>query len=178
MNQFNLPKSVTQLNSIFDTKDLDYLIEDTNRVLLHKEETNTNFFWDDSVKEFSVPIQIKELKPSTKPYEIINRQVFELVKKKPESINYYFWGPGSYIPWHNDAKYSSALTIYLNEKWNIIDGGLFQYIFNNNIYTVIPRLNTGVLQSGGVFHSTTIQSKNSPVRKSIQIWFSENKTIL
>jgi len=171
-------KSITQLNNIFSSKDISFLLQDSSQALENEENLKSNYFWDETVKEYSKPILIKTLESSSKAYKIINSRVSEITGKVPESINYYFWGPGSYIPWHNDALYTTAVTIYLNETWDVLHGGLFQYIFNNQILTLTPKLNTGVIQTGGVYHSTTIQSSASPVRKSIQLWFSEKKSFL
>ena len=54
-------------------------------------------------------------------------------------------------------------------------GGLFQYQVDGEVITKNPILNTGVYQVGGIDHSTTIQSPESPLRKSIQCWYKPRK---
>ena len=130
--------------------------------------------WGETVVEYSKPIKIKPLESNEKNYHSIRKVIYELTGRFPDGIYYYFWGPGSYIPWHSDDIYSSAFSIYMNKNWNYQDGGLFQYYENNKIQTILPEANTAVMQTGNVPHSTTILSKHAPVRKSIQIWFDKN----
>ena len=39
----------------------------------------------------------------------------------------YVWSGGSYITWHPDNCYPYNGTIYLTEKWDSDDGGVFLY---------------------------------------------------
>ena len=74
---------------------------------------------------------------------------------------------------NQDSNHSDGLTIYLNDDWSYENGGLFLYKENNDIKTIIPQKNKAVLQVGGVPHSTTIVSKYSKPRKTIQIFFDK-----
>ena len=167
-------KSITDLYSIFDNKELALLVKEAN-LLAQSSNTIVNDFWVEEVREYSKPVYTYNITSTDKSFKIINKKSKDLFGIVPDGIFYYFWGPGSYIPWHDDTNYYSALTIYLNEDWNIKYGGLFQYKVEEEVTTKIPRLNTGVYQVGGIEHSTTIQSPDSPLRKSIQCWYNPRK---
>lgn len=167
-------KSITSLFDVFNDSELDYLVKDINSKIT-EGKTSRNVDWGKEVVDYSKPIETFSLKQGQKNYDIISSKSKEITGKTPKLISYYIWGPGSYIPWHNDYLYNAALTLYLNEDWNSGFGGLFQYEINNQINTFIPTINTGVYQVGGINHSTTIQSSFSPLRKSIQCWFDDRK---
>jgi len=59
----------------------------------------------------------------------------------------YVWSGGSYITWHPDDCYPYNGTIYLNEKWDSNDGGVFLYKENetNEIKGIEPEYNTMVV---------------------------------
>jgi len=131
--------------------------------------------WPTHIVEFSKEVLIYNLDIGSEEYYLINSDLKKLnINKSIKSILYYYWMPGAYIPWHTDGIYSNTLTIYLNDSWDYKMGGLFQYKNNNKISTIIPEFNKGVLQQGQVEHSTTITTKSSPIRKTIQIFFNNN----
>lgn len=61
----------------------------------------------------------------------------------------YVWGGGSYITWHPDDCYPYNGTIYLNEKWDSDDGGIFLYKENQTkeIKGIEPTYNSMVVNS-------------------------------
>jgi len=169
-------KSITFHTGIFNEDELDFLHEDIENVLKTNKGGELNKDWGYGVKQYSEPIKMSMLEPGDKNYNIISNKCIEILNMVPHYIYYYFWGPGSYIPWHNDYNHLSAFTIYMNKMWDHRFGGLFQYQLRGEVRTYLPLGNTGVSQIGGVDHSTTIQSSESPIRKSIQCWFDERKT--
>lgn len=131
--------------------------------------------WSKDILEFSKEVKIYELPKKDSLFNLIKKQV-ESLEGTTEvlGILFYFWLPGSYIPWHNDGySYTNALTIYLNEDWKYNYGGLFQYELDGEIKTIIPKPNHGVLQIGDIEHATTITSLYAPIRKTIQIFFKK-----
>ncbi len=86
----------------------------------------------------------------------IKHSIENKIKLKFEEVNLYFhcsiylWGGGSYITWHPDCKYPYNGTIYLNEKWDSNDGGVFLYKENktNQIMGIEPQYNLMVVNSG------------------------------
>ena len=133
-------------------------------------------FWGQNIIEYSKDVLIYELPKESKEFELLKSDI-NLVnnKNRIESILYYYWKPGSYIPWHSDSIYSSALTIYLNKEWNYNWGGLFQYFDGDDIISVTPKYNMGVYQESTLPHSTTITNKDTAIRKTIQVFFNKEK---
>jgi Rps23 Pro-64 3,4-dihydroxylase Tpa1-like proline 4-hydroxylase len=86
-------------------------------------------------------------------------------------MSFYYFTPGSHIPWHDDTKYRGAMTIYLLDGWNKNHGGLYLYNDNNTIKGLVPRKNLAIYHEGNVEHSVSALSSHSPVRTSIQIFF-------
>lgn len=163
-----------KINNFFSEKDLEKILSEHNH-LYKKKLVKKNNNWNQNVKEFSKPIDLIEIDEDNEFYSIIlNSCIKNGINNNPKGINFFYWPPGSYIPWHNDGNHAAALTIYLNKSWDWEDGGLFQYYQNGEIKTEIPKFNTGFFQNDGLWHSTTISSELSPVRKTIQIFYNES----
>ena len=163
---------VIEIDSIFSEEDFSFI---TNQ--FENSTFKDNKGWESGIKHFSNPVKIHQLKDRD-TIELINNNIKKvdippLNKNVIKACLFYKWEPGCYIPWHNDTDYSAGLTIYLNDKWNYRNGGLFLYEDNNEIKTIVPQRNKGVLQIGGVPHSTTMVSKFSEPRKTIQIFFDK-----
>lgn len=147
---------------------------------LYQNKIKSNFkknlqIWPSKIVEFSKEVLIYSLDIQSEEYYLIETDLKKLnTNKSIKSILYYYWMPGSYIPWHTDGVYSNTLTIYLNDTWDYTWGGLFQYQDNDTINTIIPKFNQGILQQGKIEHSTTITTTASPIRKTIQVFFSNN----
>ena len=163
-------------NKFFDNHfDLSKVIRDMDHRWYTKDKIDNNFHWGSGVTDFSKPISLHTIRKDNPIYSIISNRCNELLNERPANMIYCWWPPGSYIPWHNDHNKDGtrimATTIYLNENWNNTNGGLFQYIQDDNVYSVKPELNTAVSISTGIEHSTTILSSKVKVRKSIQCWY-------
>jgi len=156
-------KTLTLVN-----KNLEYIRKGTSSFF------NSKDVWHKEIIEFSKEVFIHILPKTSKEFDSINKDLLKLnLNRPPKVIMYYFWQPGSYIPWHTDKIYSNTLTIYINKEWDYSWGGLFQYYTNKEIKTIIPGYNIGLLQSGDLKHSTTVTTSTSPVRISIQIFFDD-----
>lgn len=90
---------------------------------------------------------------------------------KSQSVMFYYWMPGSHIPWHNDLGFEAGLTIYLNKKWNRNQGGLFLYE-DNGICALVPTVNEAVFQQGGIMHAVSATTLFSEVRTTIQVFLT------
>lgn len=93
------------------------------------------------------------------------------IEPNPQSILFHYWQPESFITWHADGNYKAAATVYLNETWDIDNGGLFLYNDGTGIKGEVPKFNKCIFQSGGVPHCTTATHWKAPVRKSLQVFF-------
>jgi len=140
----------------------------------------SSFFWKPNILENSPPVLIYETN------KVLAEKLIDWdFKQFPELNNYehvqmsktiYFWSNGAYIPWHEDAPYSMATTLYLNLEWNDRWGGYFMWRDEDNQErAVLPQANRLVFQKGGVSHQTTEvkQGNHIPFRISLQT-FIEN----
>jgi hypothetical protein len=145
---------------------LDFSIE--NRTI------RTNRAWEKTIVKDSNPVLIGILKESDE----LHRQIKDFIKRKLGhtilSIMFYYWTPVSHIPWHNDGNYKGGITIYLNDQWDSSQGGLFMFKSPDGKITAIePVRNRLVEQLGGVIHAVCPTSKDSEIRRTIQIFFNE-----
>lgn len=163
------------INDIFSKEDFEWINEKSLTILSDGIGLSQNTRWDHKIVEFSKPVSIYNVsdEDSHKINTMMrNTNISPLNKNVMKGCMLYYWYPGSYIPWHTDATHSAGLTIHLNDEWEYHMGGLFQYN-DGNLGLVSPKKNLGVLQIGGVPHSTTIISENSPIRRTVQIFFDK-----
>lgn len=139
---------------------------------------STNAYWDRKIVKDSFPVLIHEIHK--------NSELFVKTKEQVESktnfslnehdIMFYYWTRFSYIPWHRDQSYAAALTVYLNEEWHEDWGGYFLYEKeNNDIGAIQPKRNLGLLQQGGVKHSTTSVHYNGNMRITVQVFLDKRE---
>lgn len=99
------------------------------------------------------------------------------------------WQYNSGISKHNDHGYVFAMTIYLNEYWDVDWGGNFLYYDeeidwngpekkylsdHENWKVVIPEMGTAVLNNSSTLHLVTPLSPQSPqLRYTVQVWGHE-----
>ena len=167
-----MSKGISHIIEVFNKKELGFLLSDCNESF---SEAVLNDYWKKEVKGYSSTVKTFSLKPNSRALSIVVNKCVELFGEEPYGIFYYYWSEGGYIPWHSDNDHKAAFSIYLTPDWKYDYGGLFQYNLIGPIKTILPFQNTGVYQTGGVPHSTTIQAESSPIRKSIQCWFDNKK---
>lgn len=86
---------------------------------------------------------------------------------------FYIWQHSSGISSHNDGNYKFGATIYLNEKWDIDDGGFFIWQDKNTkeLKVLSPEKNMMVLNSDKEEHLVTpVAPNSSDLRYTVQIW--------
>lgn len=129
----------------------------------------TNHFWENGVRKDSNIVLV---------HRVENGEIFEKVRDiiqnklyhSPKGIMFYYWMPGSHIPWHNDKHHKAGITIYLNENWDKDHGGLFLFDHDNEIKGIYPKRNMAVEQCGNVYHSVCPTTSTSDIRYTIQIF--------
>jgi Rps23 Pro-64 3,4-dihydroxylase Tpa1-like proline 4-hydroxylase len=127
-----------------------YMVIDSDIILIHDIDINS-------------PIH-------DKLFNVVNNKIGRYTNK----FMLCFYMPCSHIPWHNDAHFGSALTIYLNDSWHKNNGGLLHYEINGEIKSIIPEKNMAIEIITPLKHSVGCLTKNSPVRVSIQTFFVKN----
>lgn len=171
---------ITIYNEFF-TKELYHELIDTARFLLTEGANNfcTNNWWDKKIVKDSFPVLIHGIHKNSELFFKTKQQIenkTELSVNDDNDIMIYYWTRFSYIPWHKDHSYAGALTVYLNEEWHEDWGGYFLYEKNDNdIRAVMPKRNLGILQQGGVNHSTTPVHYDGNLRISIQVFLHKGK---
>ena len=139
-----------------------------------------NGMWGEDIKGNSNPVYIHPI--TCRIYRSMVKKNLEKYDVEPLNKNvvkgmmFYYWEEKEVIFLGIQMRIITGLTIYLNDTWNYQNGGLFLYNHNDQIKTLIPSRNTGVLQVGGMDHSTTIVRKGSKVRKTLQIFFDTYNT--
>jgi hypothetical protein len=151
------------------------LYNECNRYSIHllqnKNNTfKTNYMWDYNVRLDSNAVLVH----TVTNIELIN-SVANIVKEKfsrdINNIMFYYWTPGSHIPWHDDAGHNGGITIYLNEFWDNNRGGIFLFDDGNNIRGIFPKKNRAIQQYGNIYHSVSPTTNQSDIRRTIQIFF-------
>ena len=143
--------------------------------------TWTNHAWNDSIigKDSSVFCMLIPEKYLTEIQDtLISRGILDIdndqLLTETNSAMLYVWMPGSYIPYHSDAKYSKAVTVYLNEDWGFNDGGFFTWRKPNDEdwICVIPHFNLGIVNAFGLEHGTTPVTSDK-LRVTVQIFLNK-----
>lgn len=164
-------------------KSLELLNKTVENIFNHKDElpifSSSFSHWDKNLIKSSTPILRYFL--NERDIDLTSLLINEIENRIP----YYIGGiiihimpKLSYIPWHNDAGHSAALTIYLNENWNPDWGGFFMYRTENEIKAIRPIKNTAILQSGGVVHSVSTINMDADYRISLQCFLNNKKKLL
>jgi hypothetical protein len=155
-----------------------YLFQDSLRNLSSSREfSRSNFHWESKIVRMSAPVLVRDY--DTKMSAIILQQLHDKGVINKNYNNYhvmnYVWTRLSYIPWHNDGDYMSAITVYLNEYWDPNWGVIYVYRTSaepkQNIRGYLPKFNAAVKNNNRVSHSTTMISMDaaSP-RVTIQLF--------
>ena len=131
----------------------------------------TNHLWSNCIVKDSGPILVNLLPEENILSICMRNEILERVDTQPLAMAFYYFYPGSHIPWHNDNEYSMGISVYLNDEWDRDHSGLFVYETENELKAIVPKRNRAVIQSGHVWHSVTPTTKNSEIRRSVQLFF-------
>ena len=86
-------------------------------------------------------------------------------------VQYCIYPPHSGISLHSDESHNFAATLYLNEYWDINDGGLLIYEDGSKWTAYVPKYNTMAVINDQTRHMVTPVSSNVKYpRYTIQIW--------
>lgn len=144
----------------------------------HQEENLTvwtNFAWDKKIVGDSAPvlcIRIPKIMADELQEELYSAGIFDPKTDEPLYLHalLHIWFKNSYIPSHEDSHVSKAVTIYLNEKWDYNEGGLFQWLDSetNEWRAIVPSFNIGIVNNSGLLHGTTPVKSETQFRITVQ----------
>lgn len=162
--------------------ELTVVVEDSHNYLSNPDSTyRTNFTcWEKDIIKDSNVVLLKNIWDSSRGTKEDIESVNVLCKKFekmfgsiPTSMSFFYWSPGSYIPWHDDPDRSRACTLYLNNQWDPMWGGFFSAYEDNDPIMIKPELNLCIEQTNNIIHCTTPTTEFSRVRITLQSFWSE-----
>jgi Rps23 Pro-64 3,4-dihydroxylase Tpa1-like proline 4-hydroxylase len=172
----SINNNVIVFNNVLSDVLLKECVDYTNYCIKEDIYSTTNKeSWDNGIVENSEEIKIIKLfemniKLQEKIcYELSNK--YEMLTEGLK-INIHIMREGCYINDHTDNHVVYAFTIYLNDDWNIENGGIFQYDIENTVYGVFPRYNTMVMIQDNIHRVTKI--RKDVTRITIQGFYSES----
>ncbi len=168
---------LTKYDEFFTEELYEELINTAKSLLRQGGNTfGTNAWWSPDIVKDSFPVLIHGIYKDSELFAKVREQIEKKTKLavKDHDIMIYYWTRFSYIPWHEDQNYEGALTVYLNEEWQPDWGGYFLYEDNKQeIRAILPKRNFGLLQQGGIRHSTTPVNFDGGMRISIQVFLEK-----
>ena len=168
---------LTKYDEFFTEELYEELINTAKNLLRQGGNTfGTNAWWNPNIVKDSFPVLIHGIYKDSELFAKVREQIEKKIKLavKDHDIMIYYWTRFSYIPWHEDQNYEGALTVYLNEEWQPDWGGYFLYEDNKQeIRAILPKRNFGLLQQGGIRHSTTPVNFDGGMRISIQVFLEK-----
>ena len=164
---------IEMLENVFDAPLCGFLLANARRALAEGHEfTRSNLQWADEIRQSSALVMVRDYDRILSDLIIDQLLATGTIGHRDYHVMNYAWTRLSFIPWHNDGQRPEAITIYLNDVWDVDWGGLF--LFRNaqdEVRSVTPRFNCGVKNQGHVLHSTTPVSIDAPEpRLTIQLF--------
>lgn len=164
--------SYIKYENFFSKDEISLIVKESQDILKDKSSRfRTNYTsWDFNIVQDSNFILIFDITSENKTLSTIQNSFKKQFSIIPEVVMFYYWFPGSYIPWHEDSHVTKAYTLYLNNEWDKHWGGSYTCINNNKIEAFYPQYNLLVEQFNGMEHCTSPTTKFAPVRSTVQIF--------
>lgn len=119
--------------------------------------SSSTFEWSEGIKRnISGPVLIKFLSDGCRSLVLEEIQKYIPTSVENVVLKYYVWTPNSGISDHTDGVYKFGATIYLNESWDVNDGGIFLYQHDVDDWRAhVPTFNTMVVNDSRSLHLVT-----------------------
>jgi hypothetical protein len=115
----------------------------------------SSYVWPENIK-VNISGSVMELIPSPTIRDLISQDIVHLIPPFDDiSIKFYAWQKNSGISWHHDAHQKFGATIYLNDEWDINDGGIFVYEHDGELKAHLPTFNTMMINDNKSGHMVT-----------------------
>lgn len=165
---------VTTIHNAFSTE----LLQKVKAYSYTQKNVRTNLTsWNPELIGTSGAILLYDLKDEllAEVKEEVRKHISNIDEYGPLTAMYVLGGRFSFIQWHDDTPHTFAMTIYLNEQWDMNWGGTFVYEdANKQLITVYPQYNKAIHFEPPVWHTTNMSNLQAPLRESIQIFCDPN----
>ena len=151
----------------------DALVEELKSQLHNQVWGSSTILWQEELKR-----GISGTTLTCKVSDVLSNQIFRELKDYIPNLSksvcqFYVWQHNAGISRHDDGNHMFGATIYLNEYWDINDGGFF--IWNdkntNELKVLSPEKNMMVLNLNTEYHLVTpVLPCAGDFRYTIQIW--------
>ena len=135
--------------------------------------SSSKFIWQDWLKK-GISGSILTSKISDVLSNQILREIEEYIPECNEIIcQFYIWQQNSAINNHDDNHCLFGATIYLNQDWDLNNGGFFVWAdkLTGELKIISPQKNMMVLNNDKEFHLVTpVLTNDDNMRYTIQIW--------
>jgi hypothetical protein len=149
------------------------MLDDSRSAWEANRYDRTNASWNSRIVQNSAPVLVRDCSEPTSRFVramLLSRNV---ITHDHYHVMAYAWECGSFIPWHNDGHVQTAVTVYLNDRWEDDWGGLFLYKIasTGEVHGHSPRFNCAMRNDANVMHSTTpVTAKALEPRFTLQLF--------
>lgn len=156
--------AVDYFEQVFDPRFCAFLLANARSELVSGHAfTRSNLDWDAGIRKASAKVLVRDYDATLSAMIIDQLIARTVIDHRDYHVMNYAWTAQSYIPWHNDGHRPEAITLYLNDVWDLDWGGLFLFRDpDDQIRAFPPAFNCGVKNGNHVLHSTTPVSLDAP----------------
>jgi hypothetical protein len=166
-------KRIQFFEKVFDEEFCKFLLANARAQLEGGTEFGrSSYHWEPSVRKSSAVVLVRDYHPVLSKLILERMMDRGMIEHAEYEVMNFAWTRLSYLPWHNDRKKEEALTIYLNDKWELDWGGLFLYKDEEEqIRAYAPKFNCGLRNDNNILHATTLIGLDAPEpRFTLQIF--------
>lgn len=149
------------------------LKKDLNSIIKSKKWASSAHLWDENIKIGVIGHCLVSDVGAEVEFYLCEYLKSSLPTHNKLLIQHYLWYPLSGISAHSDGSYKFGATIYLNENWQINDGGIFLWRERDSqqLKCIEPTYNTMVVNDEREQHWVTcISPLAKKPRVTLQIW--------
>jgi len=151
----------------------DALVEELKSQLHNQVWGSSKILWQEELKRGITGSTL-----TCKVSDVLSNQILRELKDYVPKVNrtvcqFYVWQHNAGISKHDDDNHMFGATIYLNETWDLNDGGFFIWTDKdtNQLKVLSPEKNMMVLNLNAEYHLVTpVLPSAQDFRYTIQIW--------
>jgi hypothetical protein len=164
-------------DNVFEEPVCRFLLANSRASLSGSSEfRRSNFHWQPELRQSSAVVLVRDIEPVLSGLLLDKLIERKIVEHREYRVMNFAWTRLSYIPWHDDYRVKDAVTIFLNDVWELDWGGLFLYQDEaTQILGYPPTFNCGLRNQGNVLHATTPVSLEAPEPRFTLQLFSQRQ---